>query len=77
MSKTLLQQDLLRLPPEERLEIADALYSSLDPGPLSDRQKTMLDERSLEADAHPERFSAWGDAKNRIDAKIRRSSNHR
>ena len=72
MDKAQLQQDVLRLPPEERLEIANALYSSLDPEPLADWQGEVLKKRIAEAETNPERFAAWEDAKARIQQSVRR-----
>ncbi len=77
MNKTEVQRDALRLPPEDRLEIAEALYRSLDPEPLADWQKDKLDERLAAADAHPERFSTWDEAKARIESKIASPSHRR
>ena len=72
MNKTQLQHDVLQLPPEERLEIANALYSSLDPEPLADWQGEVLKKRVAEADARPDRFDRWEDAKARIQQGARR-----
>jgi putative addiction module component (TIGR02574 family) len=72
MNKIQIQQDALEFPPEDRLELADTLYRSLDPPPLADWQGELLRKRVAEADAHPERFSSWEEAKQRLEQGIRR-----
>jgi putative addiction module component (TIGR02574 family) len=58
-------EDLLKLPPAERAEIAMALWDSLEPAdveafmPLADEQKAELDRRSAEAEADPEGGIPW------------------
>ncbi|MCG8457938.1 MAG: addiction module protein [Holophagales bacterium] len=74
MEKHELQQAALRLPPEDRLEIADSLYSSLDPEPLTDWQGELLDKRVREADRQPERFTPWEEARERLARGGRRDS---
>ena len=72
MNKTQLQDEALLLPPEDRREIADALYGSLQPEPLSDWEVELLDQRVADADGYPERFTSWDEAKARIQKRIRR-----
>lgn len=72
MNKTELQHEALLLPPEERREIADALYGSLQPEALSERQVEALEQRVAEANAHPERFTPWDAVRARIREGIRR-----
>ena len=74
MSKAQIQRAVLRLPAEDRLEIAHSIYESLGPQPLSERQQEVLRQRAAEADAHPERFSSWAEAQDRIRQKLAASS---
>ncbi|MEM8998569.1 MAG: addiction module protein [Acidobacteriota bacterium] len=73
MYKAKVQKEALRLPPDQRLELADALYSSLEPEPLTGWQREVLRERLEKAEAHPERFSSWDEAKRRIQLGRRRT----
>lgn len=74
MNTAELQQTLLQLPREQRLEIADALYKSLARTELSEGQKQTLNRRIAAADAQPERFSSWAVAKSRIEQKLQQRS---
>jgi putative addiction module component (TIGR02574 family) len=58
-------EELLELPPAERVEIALALWDSLDEAevdtllPLTDEQKVELDRRVAERERDPESAIPW------------------
>ncbi|HEX7181533.1 MAG TPA: addiction module protein [Thermoanaerobaculia bacterium] len=67
MSKAEIQRRVLELPEEERLEIAEAIWASLDNRdalPLPQWQKNLLDERL--ADLETEEGRDWEDVKAEI-----------
>ena len=70
MTKAQLKSEALQLPVEERLEIAEAIWESLetavDQPPLLDWQREVLDERIAEDDANPDEGSPWEEVKQRI-----------
>jgi putative addiction module component (TIGR02574 family) len=70
MTKAQLKSEALQLPVEERLEIAEAIWESLetagDQPPLPDWQREILDERIAEDDANPDEGSPWEEVKQRI-----------
>ena len=72
MTKAELQRQVMELPEEERLEIADAIWSSLpEPGtiPLPSWQRDLLEERLASADTEEGRD--WEDVKAEIWPQIR------
>ncbi|HEV7518431.1 MAG TPA: addiction module protein [Thermoanaerobaculia bacterium] len=67
MTKAEIQHQVMELPEEERLEIADAIWTSLsDPDtlPLPQWQRDLLDERLASADLEEGR--GWEDVKAEI-----------
>lgn len=58
MSKTQLAE-LLALPLEERVEVAEALWRSIEDEPIPEWQKQLLDERLREAEENPDAFVSW------------------
>lgn len=70
MTKAQLKSEALQLPVEERLEIAEAIWESLetavDQPSLPDWQREILDERLAEDDANPDEGSPWEEVKQRI-----------
>jgi len=54
MTKTEIKEEALKLPPEERAELMDALNISFLEEPLTDWQKKLLDERLAEDERDPE-----------------------
>jgi len=70
MTKTELQSQVLQLPVDERLELAEALWESLEQEPvqpaLPEWQRQILDERIAEDDAAPDEGSPWEEVKRRI-----------
>lgn len=74
MTKTDLQREILRLPVEDRLEVAEAIWDSVErtaPSPeLPEWQRSLLDERIAADDAEPEAGSTWDEVKQRILASL-------
>lgn len=62
--------DLLKLPPAERAELAMALWDSLEDSPevfpLTEAQKAELDRRMAEHDADPSSAVPWEDVLRRL-----------
>jgi len=73
MTKTQIQQEVLQLPVEEQLELAEAIWERLETEPhaaLPDWQQRLLDERIAADDEDPEAGSPWPDVKQRILAAL-------
>jgi putative addiction module component (TIGR02574 family) len=74
MTRTELQQEALQLPVEERLQLAEALWESVEDAPVQaeipEWQKAILAERIAEDDADPESGSPWEEVKQRILASL-------
>lgn len=74
MTKTDLEREILRLPLAERLELAQAIWESVerDPAPpaLPEWQRQLLDERIAEDEESPQAGSSWDEVKRRILAAL-------
>lgn len=73
MTRAELQEELLELPLEERLEIAQTLWDSAVPQleiVLTDEQKTLLEKRRASFMANPDACRSWEDVKARILAQL-------
>jgi putative addiction module component (TIGR02574 family) len=63
---------LLKLPAEERLEIAQALWDSVEPEDevrflsLPDWQRLILEERLADLDRHPDDEQPWDEIKEEL-----------
>jgi putative addiction module component (TIGR02574 family) len=63
---------LLKLPAEERLEIAQALWDSVEPEDevrflaLPDWQRPILEERLADLDRHPDDEQPWDEIKEEL-----------
>lgn len=71
MNKALLKE-LLELTPEERIELAEDLWDSIEPEeipPLTAEQKHELERRYAEHIRNPGRGSRWEDVKTRLLAR--------
>jgi putative addiction module component (TIGR02574 family) len=68
MSRDEIQRTALELPPEERRELVEALWESLEgePEPLPEWQRRLLDERLAALEANPEEGSTWDEVEKRI-----------
>ena len=67
--------DLTQLPPEERIELAEALWDSLegDPAlvPLTEAQQEELDRRVLAYESDRDPGSPWREVLERIETRAR------
>ena len=72
VAKTELKDTALQLPPEERLELVEALWESLDQEsiPVASWQKRILDERIAADDAAPDSGSSWPEVRERIEKDL-------
>jgi len=74
MTKSQLRQEALDLSVEDRLELAEALWESVEtasqPPPLPDWQRKILEERIAADDANPEEGSSWEEVKQRVLASL-------
>lgn len=70
MTKDQLKYQALSLSVEDRLEIAEAIWESLEEDEaeteIPDWQRTLLDERISNDDANPDAGSPWPEVKQRI-----------
>lgn len=74
MTKKELKSEALQLPVEDRLELAEALWESLEQGLLRPElpacQRDLLDQRLAAFEAAPEAGSPWEEVKQRILDKL-------
>jgi putative addiction module component (TIGR02574 family) len=74
MTKAELRSQALQLPVDERLELAEALWESLDQEAvepaLPEWQRTILEERIAADDAAPDEGSPWEEVKQRILSRL-------
>jgi len=68
MTRDDIQRTALGLPPEDRRELVDVLWESLesDPEPLPEWQRRLLDERLAALEATPEEGSTWDEVEKRV-----------
>ncbi len=70
MTKSQLQREALHLSVEDRLDLAEALWESVETTapqpPIPDWQRQILDERIADDDADPDAGSSWQEVKQRI-----------
>jgi putative addiction module component (TIGR02574 family) len=68
MTKAGIQQEAMQLQPEERQELAEMLWQSLEgePVPLPEWQRRLLDERIAALDERPEEGSSWQEVEARV-----------
>lgn len=76
MTSAEVEEQALKLPVEERLELAYTLWDSVgslaDELPLYDWQKRVLDERREAAERDPDGWLDWAEVKQRVLATLRR-----
>lgn len=74
MTRDEIQSTLLALPAVERRELAEVLWRSLevDPEPLPDWQRRLLDERMAVLEAQPDEGAEWDDVERRVWADAKR-----
>lgn len=70
MTKTQLQREVLQLPMDERLDLAEAIWDSFEIAaeqpPIPEWQQRLLDDRIAADEADPEAGSPWEEVKQRI-----------
>ncbi len=70
MTKIDLQREVLSLPVEDQLELAEAIWDCVEraaPQPsLPEWQRSLLDERIAADDAEPDAGSPWNEVRQRI-----------
>jgi putative addiction module component (TIGR02574 family) len=66
------QDAALKLPAEERVALAEALWESLEHEPLPDWQKRVLDDRLDEMRQHPERWVTWDEVEESVRSRLGR-----
>jgi putative addiction module component (TIGR02574 family) len=66
MTKSELQEQALRLPPEERAELLEALQASLLDAPLPEWHREVLDERLADHERDPGAAIPWEDVKDSL-----------
>jgi putative addiction module component (TIGR02574 family) len=74
MGRAELWAELMKLSPEERIELAEDLWGSIEPRempPLTPEQKEELDRRYSEHLRDPSQASAWEDVKARLLARYK------
>jgi len=74
MAKSELRSQALQLPVDERLDLAEALWESIDREPgqpsLPEWQRQVLGERLAAVDAAPDAGSPWDAVKRRILSEL-------
>jgi putative addiction module component (TIGR02574 family) len=69
VTRTDLEREALRLPVDDRLELIEVIWESLERDaaqvPITDWQRQILDERIAEDDSAPEDGSPWHEVKKR------------
>jgi putative addiction module component (TIGR02574 family) len=67
---SVLLEEALKLPLDERRKLADDIYDSIVPGPddlsLTDEQKTEIDCRLADYRENPDKALAWEDVRERL-----------
>jgi putative addiction module component (TIGR02574 family) len=68
MTKVQLETSALALNPQDRQELVDVLWASLEPAPapLPAWQLELLDERLADLEAHPESGASWEEVRARV-----------
>jgi putative addiction module component (TIGR02574 family) len=72
LSKAELMHEIRRLPFAERVELLEELWSEAESErpELLDWQKELLDQRLKDAEAHPEDWVSWDEARQRLERPI-------
>ena len=72
MSKADLMRELRRLSFAERVELLEELWNETESEhpELLDWQKALLDQRLKDAEAHPEDWVSWDEAKQRLERQL-------
>lgn len=72
MSKAELREEIRRLPFSERVALLEELWREAESEhpELIDWQKELLSERLRDAEAHPENWVSWDEAKQRLERQV-------
>jgi GAF domain-containing protein len=72
MSEAELKQETRKLPLVERVELLEELWleAETEEPRLLDWQRQILDERLRDAEAHPEDWVSWDEAKRRLERLV-------
>lgn len=72
VSKADLMHEFRRLPFTERVELLEELWREAENErpELLDWQKELLDQRLRDAEAHPENWVSWDEAKQRLEQQL-------
>jgi len=72
LSKAELMHEIRRLPFAERVELLEELWSEAESErpELLDWQKELLDQRLKDAEAHPEDWVSWDEARQRLERQL-------
>jgi putative addiction module component (TIGR02574 family) len=72
LSKAELMHEIRRLPFAERVELLEELWSEAESErpKLLDWQKELLDQRLKDAEAHPEDWVSWDEARQRLERQL-------
>jgi putative addiction module component (TIGR02574 family) len=75
MSKAELRDEIRRLPFTERVELLEELWREAESEhpQLIDWQRELLDQRLRDAEAHPEGWTPWDEAKQRLERLVQDS----
>jgi len=69
-----LLDEVLGLPPGERIAILDAVWETLSPEdlPVTSEERALLDARMADLETHPQDQSSWSEVKARLENRRRR-----
>jgi putative addiction module component (TIGR02574 family) len=72
VSKADLMHEIRRLPFAERVELLEELWieTESERPELLEWQKALLDQRLRDAEAHPEDWVSWDEAKQRLERQL-------
>ncbi len=75
MSKAELLIELRKLPFAERVELLEEVWREVESegSGLLDWQNEILGQRLQDAEAHPDDWVSWDDAKKRLEQQVRRA----
>ena len=78
MTKVQVRTEALKLPIEERLELAQSLWDSVEEDaaslPLYEWQKNLLDRRLADAERNPDSWLSWDEVKARVLSSLKNPS---
>ena len=68
-----LLDEVLGLPPNERVEVLDAVWETLSPEdlPVTGEERALLDARMADLEVRPQDQSAWSEVRARLETRKR------